>query len=47
MRKDPMADALTKILLIADHAYTDPKLRADGARALKRIANLAENALKK
>lgn len=37
--------ALEKILVIAHHAYEDPKLRSGGARALKRCADTAEKAL--
>ena len=42
-----LLDELERILKIADHAYSDPSLRADGARALKRIADAAEKALTK
>ena len=41
-----MREALERIKKIADAAYAnDPKLRADGARALKRIAEQADAAL--
>lgn len=42
-----LRDELERILKIADHAYGDPSLRANGARALKRIADAAEKALMK
>ena len=44
--RTPMREALERIKKIADAAYAnDPKLRADGARALKRIAEQADAAL--